>query len=251
MRNKYIYIIYFLIYKHFKLKYKNTSIGFLWNILHPFLYLLVFILIFSNTFSNIDNYPLFVISGLIFWLYFAGGITQLSMVFIKNAHLIKLLNTPKLFYPIAELGSELISFLIGFIPFIVIMFFYGFNFTFNILYILPVILLFSIFIFSAGIILGSLNIFLRDFGVLWQTLNPALFMFSPIAYSYDIVPQKFRVLTGFNPIYHFLEIVRDVLYRGVPPSTYYLINCLIITAITSLLAFFVYRLIRNSIIFNL
>jgi ABC-2 type transport system permease protein len=245
------YIILFLIYKNLQLKYKHSALGFLWSLLHPFLYLLIFLAIFSAAFPGIENYPLYVLSGLVFWIYFAGGTNQLCIVFIKNTHLIKSLNIPKTIYPLTELGSELVSFMLGLIPFMFIMYYMGLNITFNLLYLIPVILLFSVFIFSVGIILGSLNVFFRDVGILWNTINPAMFYLSPIAYSYKIVPEQYRFIVKYNPLYHFLEIVRNVLYDGQAPSMHYLGNCLIITAVTVVLAFVVYRKTRNGFISNL
>jgi ABC-type polysaccharide/polyol phosphate export permease len=251
MRGKRRYIILFLIYKNLQLKYKHSALGFLWSLLHPFMYLLIFLAIFSTAFPAIQNYPLYVLSGLVFWIYFAGGTTQLSMVFIKNTHLIKSLNIPKTIYPLTELGSELVSFLLGLIPFMVMMLFLGLQLSFNLLWIIPVIILFSIFIFSVGLILGSLNVFFRDVGILWNTINPAMFYLSPIAYSFNIVPQQFKFIVKYNPLYHFLEIVRDVLYLGQAPSMHYVGRCLLITGVAVILAFLVYRKTRNGFISNL
>ncbi len=251
MPGKRKYIILFLIYKNLQLKYKHSALGFLWSLLHPFLYLLIFLAIFSTAFPSIQNYPLYVLSGLVFWIYFAGGTNQLCVVFIKNTHLIKSLNLPKTIYPLTELGSELVSFLIGLIPFMVIMCFMGLTMTWNLLYIIPVILLFSIFIFSIGVILGSLNVFFRDVGILWNTINPAMFYLSPIAYSYKIVPEQYKFIVKYNPIYHFLELVRNVLWEGQPPSMHYVGRCLLITAVAALIAIFVYRKTRNGFISNL
>lgn len=251
MQGKRRYIILFLIYKNLQLKYKHSALGFFWSLLHPFLYLLIFLAIFSAAFPAIANYPLYVLSGLVFWIYFAGGTNQLSQVFIKNTHLIKSLNVPKSIYPLTELGAELASFLLGLIPFMVIMYFMGMHFSFNLLWIIPVIILFSIFIFSVGLILGSLNVFFRDVGILWNTINPALFYLSPIAYSFKIVPQQFKFIVKYNPLYHFLELVRNVLYEGQTPSLHYVGRCLMITAFTALIAFLIYRKTRNGFISNL
>ncbi len=251
MPGKRSYTIYFLIYKNLQLKYKHSALGFVWSLLHPFLYLLIFLIIFSTAFPQIKNYPLYVLCGMVFWIYFSGATTQLSNVFIKNTHLIKSFNLPKIIYPFTELGSEFISFLLALIPFMGIMFFMGMDYTWNLLYLFPVVLLFSVFVFSLGLILGSLNVFFRDVGILWNTINPALFYLSPIAYSYEIIPDKYRFIVKYNPLYHFLEIVRDVLYLGQAPSLHYLNNCLIITAITSVLAIFIYRKTKNGFISNI
>jgi len=245
------YLLYFLVYKNLQLKYKHSLLGFVWSFLHPLFYLLVFNFVFSKAFSNIEHYSLFVISGLIFWIYFSGSCNQLSQVFIRNSHLIKSLNVKKLLYPISEQGTELVSFLAGFILFLFLMLYFGLPINFNLLYIIPIIGLFSIFTFSVGLILGALNVFFRDVGILWNTLNPALFYLSPIAYSLDIIPEKYVFYFKLNPLYHFFYIIRNVLYEGKSPSLIHCIYCIIITGIFFLISMWVYRRTRNGFISNL
>jgi ABC-type polysaccharide/polyol phosphate export permease len=158
---------------------------------------------------------------------------------------------PKIIYPIAEIGSELFSFSLSLIPFTVLMLFMGLELSVNLLYIIPVIIIFSIFILSVGLILGSLNVFFRDVGILWITLNPALFFVSPIAYSYDIIPAKFNVLISLNPLYHFLVIIRNIIVENRAPVLYNLIICILVTIVLFLLAIFIYQKTRNSFISNL
>ncbi|MBK6986497.1 MAG: ABC transporter permease [Bacteroidetes bacterium] len=135
-------------------------------------------------------------------------------------------------YPISEQLTELVSFLAGFILFIGLMVYLNLNVNITILYIIPIIMLFSIFTFSVGLILGFLNVFFRDIGILWNTLNPALFYLTPIAYAIDIIPQEYSYYFKFNPLYHFLYIIRNVLHQGCAPEFYHSIFCLIITLIT-------------------
>jgi ABC-2 type transport system permease protein len=241
MPGKKRYILLFLIYKNLQLKYKHSALGFVWSLLHPFLYLLIFLVIFSTAFSDIPNYPLYVLSGLVFWIFFSGGTTQLSQVFIRNTHLIKSLNISKMTYPVTELGSELVSFLLALIPFMILMYYMGMDFNLNLLYLIPVITLFSVFILSVGIILGSVNVFFRDVGILWNTLSPALFYATPIVYSMHIVPEQYRFLLKYNPLYHFMEVIREVLYLGQAPSLHYAGRCLLITAVFAVLALLAYR----------
>lgn len=251
MRGSRRYIILFFIYKNLQLKYKHSMLGFLWSLLHPFIYLLIFLAIFSTAFPAIPNYSLYVLSGLIFFLYFSNATSQLCNVFVKNTHLIKALNMPKTIYPLTELGSELISFLLGLIPFMFIMYYLGMDFTWNLLYLIPIIILFSVFIFAVGVILGSLNVFFRDVGILWMTINPALFYLSPIVYSFKIVPEQFKFIVKYNPLFHFMELVRNVIYEAQAPSLHYVGRCLMITAVAAILAVLAYRKTRNGFISNL
>ncbi len=240
-----------LIYKNIQLKYKQTFFGFFWTLLHPALYLLIFVAIFSNVFQTIPHYPLYVLSGLLFFVYFSEGTNRLCAVFLKNSHLIKSIGLPKSSYAITELGSEFVGFILGLIPFTVIMLFLGLKISLNMFYIIPVILLYTVFIYSIGIILGSLNVFFRDISILWSTLNPAIFYLSPIAFTSDIIPVNFRYLVYMNPLFHFLQIVRDVLYFGRPPSLHYSLICLGITVMFYFLGLGIFKLTKNSFISNL
>lgn len=241
----------FLIYKNIQLKYKQTLFGFVWSLLQPTLYLLIFVAIFSRAFQAIPNYPLYVLSGLLFFVYFSESTNRLCSVFLKNTHMIKSLAIPKSTYAITEQGAEFVNFLLGLIPFIFIMFFMGLKISFNLLYVIPILLLYTVFIYASGIILGSLNVFFRDIAILWSTLNPALFYLSPIAFSSDIVPPNLRFLVYMNPLFHFLQIFRDVLYFGRAPSLHYSLICLAITVIFFSLAMVIFKATKNSFISNL
>ena len=245
------YLIYFLVYKNIQLKYKHSILGLLWSFLHPLFYLLIFNFVFSQAFSQIHHYSLFVISGLIFWIYFSASTNQLSQTFIRNAHLLKSLNVKKLLYPLSEQLTELVNFLSGFILFLFLMYYLGLDINWNLLFIVPIIILFSVFCFSLGLILGSLNVFFRDVGILWNTLNAALFYLSPIAYSIDIIPLEYRFYFKLNPLFHFFYVIRNILYEGIAPSLHYTLYCVIITLVLFMLALFVYRKTKNGFISNL
>ncbi|HNQ68874.1 MAG TPA: ABC transporter permease [Bacteroidales bacterium] len=251
MKDLNISIVIALVKKNFTLKYKQTLLGFLWSLLHPAFFLLIFIAVFSSIFKTVENYPLYVLSGLVFFLYFSEATNRLSGIFIKNSHMIKNYGLSKITYPLAEIGSELVTFLIGLVPFMIIMYFMGMNIHFHLLYLLPIIILFTIFTFTVGIILGSLNVFFRDIGILWITLSPALFYMSPIVYNYEIIPEKFKLFIAMNPLYHFLIIIRDVIYLHQAPQLRYVGICLIITSVTTLIAILTYRKTNNSFISNL
>jgi ABC-type polysaccharide/polyol phosphate export permease len=245
------YLVYFLIYKNLQLKYKHSVLGFVWSFLHPFFYLLIFNFVFSKAFSQIQNYSLFVISGLLFWVYFSGSTNALSQTFIRNTQLLKSFNVNKILYPVSEQGAELVSFLSGFVIFSCLMVYLGMSISFSFLWIIPITLLFTVFCFSVGLILGSLNVYFRDVGILWNTLNPALFYLSPIAYSIDIIPVEYQLYFKLNPIYHFLIVIRNVLYDGTAPSFSSLMYCIVIALTALLIALFIYKRTRNGFISNL
>jgi ABC-type polysaccharide/polyol phosphate export permease len=164
---------------------------------------------------------------------------------------LKSFNINKILYPVSEQGAELVSFLSGFVLFACLMVYLGMSISFSFLWIIPITLLFTVFCFSVGLILGSLNVYFRDVGILWNTLNPALFYLSPIAYSIDIIPVEYQLYFKLNPIYHFLIVIRNVLYDGTFPSFNSLMYCIVITLTALLFALFIYKKTRNGFISNL
>lgn len=238
-------------YKNLQLKYKHSLLGIVWSFIHPLFYLLIFNFVFSKAFSQIENYSLFVLSGLIFWVYFSGSCNQLSQTFIRNSHLIKSLQVKKLLYSYSEQLTELVSFLAGFVLFFFLMLYLNLPINVTFFYILPIIALFSVFTFSVGLILGSLNVFFRDVGILWSTLNPALFYITPIAYNIDIIPDTYVFYFKLNPLYHFLYIIRNVLHEGHAPEIRHSMYCIAITLVTCVVALFIYRKTKNGFISHL
>ena len=84
--------------------------------------------------------------------------------------------------------------------------------------IIPYVLIFAIFILGFGLILAALNVYLRDVAILWNTLNPALFYISPIVYTADFVPPKYLWVLKLNPLYHYFEGIRSILYYNHLPT---------------------------------
>jgi ABC-2 type transport system permease protein len=211
-------LVYTIAVKNIKMKYKNSALGFVWSLLHPLAYLLIFILIFSNAFPGMDRYPLYALVGLVFWTYFNGTINQMLISIISNASVLKSMAVPKLLFPLSAMFAELITLSISIIPFVGLMVFFGLKISLETLLLIPAMLIFGVFAFGVGLLLCTLNVFFRDIGILWNTLSPAIFYFTPIAYSVKLIPEKYLFALKFNPLYHYIQLLRDILYSNQVPS---------------------------------
>ena len=98
------------------------------------------------------------------------------------------------------------------------MFFFGASVGWETLLIIPLFILFAMFALGVGIFICAMNIYFRDVGLLWTTLMPAIFYFTPIAYSAQLIPEKYAWIIKFNPIFHFITAFRQVLYYNVVPD---------------------------------
>jgi ABC-type polysaccharide/polyol phosphate export permease len=214
-----ISIVRNLVIKQLKLKYKQSALGFLWSLLTPLAFLLIINFVFSQAFLTIKNYPLYVLTGLIFWQFFSNATNQSIQSFIHNASIIKTINVKIELFPIAAVCAEVVALLFSFIPFLTLMYFFGLSFSWHFLLLIPALIIFSTFAYSLGIILGILNVFLRDVSILWNTLNPALFYLSPIAYNISIIPKNYLFFLKLNPLFHFFDVFRAILYQNSFPST--------------------------------
>ena len=218
--------------KTIKLRYKNSFLGIFWSMLNPLLFLLILTVVFKEI-NHIQNFSLYALSGLIFWNFISASILQVLSSFIDNASILKSINLHPFSFPLSAALAAVINLLLTFIPFFAIMFFLNFQLNWTIIFVIPLILVTSIFVLGVGMLLGTLNVFFRDIQLLWNTIIPAFFYFTPIAYTPELLPEETRYLLKFNPFYYYVESFHDIFYRFKQPNG---INFLMCTAL-ALLAF--------------
>ena len=234
--------------RNIKVRYKNSVLGFFWSMLNPLVFLGIFVFIFSKAFPTIENYPLYAITGLIFWTFFSTSSNQIISSIIESGAILKSFSIPPLVFPLSALVAALVNLAFSFIPFIGLMFFFGFQLKWVTLMIIPIILLFALFTFGFSLILCTLNVFFRDVSMFWGTINPAILYFTPVAYASTLVPEHLRWLLQVNPLFHFFEIIRDVLYYGRFPSLYYLGTSTVITLVTVTLSVVIFNKLKRGFI---
>ncbi len=239
--------IYALSKRNVILRYKSSLIGFLWGFIKPLLYLLIFIVIFQGN-SGISNYILYVTSGLILWFFFANATGQSVGSIVGSAGLLKSLNIPAFFFPLSEVLGELFNLLLTLVVFLVLMYWAGLVYSPRLLLIVPCALIFGIFIYGLNLLLASINVFFRDIGIIWGTIQPALFFLTPIAYPESNIAEKYRQIIKCNPIYSFIKLGRSIFYNDVPPSMQMWSHCLIISVSMFLIGWFVFDRLKNQFI---
>lgn len=219
------HLVYTIALKNIKVKYKNSILGFVWSMLHPLAYLVIFVFVFSHAFSAVPRYPLYALTGLVFWTYFNNSMNQIIGSIIGNASIIKTIALPNILFPLSAAFGEVVTTLLSLVPFFGLMLFFGLQIGWITLLIFPAIILFSLFTFGLGTFLATFNVYFRDVGILWNTLSPALFYFTPIAFMSDFIPPQYMVYVKLNPLYHYMELMRDILfYNQFPSSTTILIT---------------------------
>ncbi len=240
--------IYALSKRNVILRYKNSLVGFLWGFMKPLIYLLIFIVMFSQSFPSVQNYILFALSGLILWFFFSNVTSQSVGSIVGSAGLLKAINIPSYFFPLSEVLSELFNLMLTIAVFLVMMNWFGIVYSMKLFLILPLVLLFALFAYGLNLILSSINVFFRDIGIIWGTIQPALFYLTPIAYPENMIPDKYKLVIKLNPIYYFVKVGRTIFYDTFSPSAHAWNVCIMISFVTLGVGLLIYSRLKKQFI---
>jgi lipopolysaccharide transport system permease protein len=201
-------LLYFLIWRDIKVRYKQTVLGAAWAIIQPLFTMIVFSLFFGQLGKMPSDgvpYPIFSFAALVPWTFFANGLSQSSNSLIGSSNLITKVYFPRLVVPLAAVLSGIVDFAVSFVVLLGMMFFFGIVPTLNFLW-LPLLLLLA-FITSLGIGLwfSALNVEFRDVRYLVTFVTQLWLFATPIAYPSSMLPQPWRTLYGLNPMTGVVE----------------------------------------------
>jgi len=225
-------LLYFLVWRDIKVRYKQTVLGAAWAIIQPFFTMVVFSIFFGNL-GKIPSdgipYPIFAYCALLPWQLFAYALTQSSNSLVANQNLITKVYFPRLIVPLSSVLAGLVDFAIAFLILIGMMLFYGIWPTIAIL-ALPLFVLFAIATaLAVGLWLSALNVQYRDVAYTIPFLTQFWLFASPIAYSSSLIPQPWRALYGLNPMAGVVEGFRwSLLGTTNPPGVLVLISVVIV-----------------------
>lgn len=201
-------LLYFMIWRDIKVRYKQTALGAAWAVLQPLLTMVVFTIFFGKLAkvpSDGIPYPIFNFCALLPWQLFARSFTESSNSLVTNQRLITKVYFPRLVIPLAAVLAGLVDFAIAFLVLVGLMFYYGI-FPGLALLALPLFLLLAIVTsLAASLWLSALNVKYRDIKYTLPFLVQFWLFASPVAYSSSLVPAPWRLLYGLNPMAGVIE----------------------------------------------
>jgi lipopolysaccharide transport system permease protein len=220
---KYRELVYFLTWRDIKVRYKQTAVGIAWAVLQPIAMMAVFTLIFGRL-AKIPSegvpYPLFAFAGLLPWQLFSRTISESSGSLVKDQRMITKIYFPRIIIPISTTLAATLDFLISASLLAVLMAFYG-KAPGVVCLTLPLFVsLMLITSLGMGFWLSALNVEYRDIMYIVPFLNQFLLFLTPVVYPSRMVPEKFRILYGLNPMVGVVEGFRWALFgkgEGPPP----------------------------------
>jgi lipopolysaccharide transport system permease protein len=225
-------LLYFLIWRDVKVRYKQTVLGAAWAIIQPVFMMLVFSLFFGRLAkvpSDGIPYPVFAFCALIPWQLFAHALTESSNSLIANERLITKVYFPRLIVPMAAVLGGLVDFVIAFVLLLLMIVYYGIVPTWAIVTVPGFIVLAVLTALGVGLWLSALNVQYRDVRYTIGFLIQFWLFATPVAYPSSLIPEGWRAFYGLNPMAGVVEGFRwALLGKSEPPGTLLVVSIVVV-----------------------
>lgn len=246
---QYKYLIYVLVLRDIKKKYRRSILGVLWSMLNPLLMMVVTAMVFSTLFRfDVPNYILYLLIGQVMFTFFSEATNFAMGSILDNASLIKKVYVPKYLFPLARVLSSCVNLLFTLPAVLLMMIYTGVLPTWRILSLLVPILLLLVFCLGIGLLLSACVVYFRDMFYLYGVLLTALSYATPIFYPEKIIPPEYTALLTYNPLTYFLHAFREVVYLGGLPQMETLAPCLLMAGAALVIGILVFRRAQHHFI---
>lgn len=197
-------LFYFLSWRDILVRYKQTAIGIAWAIIRPFLTMIVFTVIFSNL-ANLPTqggapYPILVLAALLPWQFFASSLAQTSNSLVSNANLISKIYFPRLIVPTSAIVVNFVDFLVSGLLLLALMIWYQYVPSWRIITLPFFTLMAAMAAFGFGLWFASIYVRFRDVAQVIPFVIQLGQYVSPVGYSIEIIPERWRLLYSLNPM---------------------------------------------------
>lgn len=216
---RYREVLYNILARELKVKYKRTSLGYLWSLLNPILQMAVMAFVFSHIVrQGIRDYTQYLFSGFLAWNFFQTTVALSSTAILENENFIKKIYLPKLIFPLSRVCARSIDFVLSVVALSVIGIFAGFQYSASVV-CLPLAMA-SVFLMTLGvaIIVSVATVFYRDVQYLIQVFLQLLYFATPIMYPIEMLPEKYRAWLSLNPFYSQVRVFQAILYDNRFPT---------------------------------
>ena len=222
LRDLWLYreLFYILSWRDISARYKQTAVGILWALIRPFMTMIVFTVVFGKLAKlpaeGTAPYAIMVYAAMLPWQFFASSLTEASNSLIGNAQLITKVYFPRLIIPTSSIITCFVDFLISFGILVLIMVYYSFTPTLNILFLPLWLLMAFLAALGIGLYVTSLNVKYRDFRYIVPFIVQLGLYVSPVGFSSSIIPEQYRLYYCLNPMVSVIDGFRwSIIGQGV------------------------------------
>lgn len=245
---KYRQFILSSIYNEYSARYSRSHLGFAWIFIGPLVQASMFALVFSGILSSRlsvsgseHSYILYLLAGLMGWNLFSDVVTRSTTLFVDQGNLIKKMYFPRVTLVAVVAGIGIINNAVTFLITLLLSFVLGTGFGWLVFWLLPLYLVLFALALGVGLILGVLNVFIRDIGLSLPIGLQLFFWATPVIYPIDVIPLRFRGLIEVNPLYAIVSGFQHVLVFGEPPHLLMLLSCAALAALLLPLSLYMFR----------
>jgi len=223
---QYRQLVAMLVVRELKVRYKRSVFGLLWTMLNPLLLMTVYTVVFATIMRSPQrNFAIFLLSGLLPWLFFSTAVLQGLTSILTNQELIRKVRLPQAVFPLSVVGSNLVNFALSLVPLLLLMAVLRQPFTPALLFLPVGMLILTVFTSGVTLLFSTFTVFFRDVRHLTEVLLQMLLYLSPVLYDLPMLGDRgewwfraFRLFLRLNPISYLLPLIRDPVYYGRLPS---------------------------------
>ena len=220
------YLVYSLVSRDLKVKYKGSILGFFWSLLNPLAMLIVYTVAFKYIIRiRVADFPIFFLCAFLPWSFLSSSLSMSVGSIKDNGNLVKKVYFPREVLPLSMVLSNLVQFLLTFLILIPALLLFKIELGLPLLFLPLVIIFQTAFNLGLSFFLSALNVFFSDVKHLLEIFLQVWFWLTPIIYPIDLVPERFQSLYKLNPSVLFVESYRNLLMNNIGIS---LSNCVVL-----------------------
>lgn len=212
-------LVHELVIRDIKVRYKRSVLGILWTMLAPLLNMVALTLVFSALLKTaIENYPVYFMTGSIFWSFFAQTTSTATSQTLASNELAKRMFVPRSVFIASALGGGLVNLVLSLVPLVLILVVTGFPLHATWAFLPVSVFLVALFTAGASLILFTVASRFADIKEMYLVIVQTWFFLTPIVYHPSIVPPKYRFALWANPMYYLVQTFRAPIYDGTIPG---------------------------------
>lgn len=234
---QYRMMIFSLVQKDLRGRYKGSVLGFLWTFVNPLLQLVIYTVVFSIIMrAGIEKFYLFLFVALVPWIFFSSAVVSGAVSIITQKEMVKKIYFPRQVLPIAYVTSSFVNMLFSFIIIFLVLLITNYGINWRALAYLPLVMIVE-YLLAIGIAMltSSLTVYFRDLEHILGIVTMAWQYLTPVMYSIDMVPEELLPIFHLNPMTAIIVVYRDILYYKTVPQVDTLSQALVM-GVTTLVA---------------
>lgn len=241
-----------LVARDIKIKYRRSVLGVLWTLLNPLCMMIILSIVFSSIFKfDVENFPLYVLSGQVIFNFFNDSTTSSMSAIISSASLIKKVYVPKYLFVLSRVMSSFINLMASFTALLLVMVATRAELHWTVfLSVIPLAMV-VLFSFGVGMFLAAITVRFRDVIHLYSVFTTGLLYLTPVIYPMAVLPDVVKTIVMINPLTNYLLMFRDVMFNNTLPSVFSVLLGIAEAALALALGLYVFYKNQDEFILNL